>query len=129
MKYNHLSCLKILNDPDRYVNVYWQDFEKQGWSKNGDSIKVDKNGYFWIIGRVDDVIKVLGYRLGTVEVESALVSHDAVSEDVAIGLPHDVKGQGIHVYLILKTVKNGSKELGEEIKEWVKKEIDPIAVP
>ena len=119
----------ILNDPDRYVNVYWKEFEKQGWYKTGDSAKVDEDGYYWIIGRVDDVIKVSGYRLGTAEVESALVSHDAVSEAAAIGLPHDVKGQGIHVFVILKAGKTGSKELEQELKQHVRNEYSPVAVP
>ena len=119
----------ILNDPDRYVSVYWKDFEKQGWYKTGDSAKVDEDGYYWIIGRVDDVIKVSGYRLGTAEIESALVSHADVAEVAAIGLPHDVKGQGIHVYAILKTGKTGSKELEHELKDWVRNEYSPVAVP
>ena len=119
----------ILNDPERYKNVYWKDFEKQGWYKTGDSCKVDEDGYYWIIGRVDDVIKVSGYRLGTAEVESALVSHSAVSESACIGLPHDVKGQGIHAYVICKAGVTGSPALANELKDWVKKEMGPIAVP
>ena len=119
----------ILNDPDRYVDVYWKEFEKQGWYKTGDSAKVDEDGYYWIIGRVDDVIKVSGYRLGTAEVESALVSHEAVSEAAAIGLPHDVKGQGIHVFVILKAGRTGSKELEQELKQHVRNEYSPVAVP
>ncbi len=119
----------ILNDPDRYVEVYWKEFQKQGWYKTGDSAKVDEDGYYWIIGRVDDVIKVSGYRLGTAEIESSLVSHDAVAEVAAIGLPHDIKGQGIHCFVILKAGRTPSVNLANELKEWVRKEYSPIAVP
>lgn len=119
----------ILNDPERYKNVYWKDFEKQGWYKTGDSAKKDKDGYYWIIGRVDDVIKVSGHRLGTAEIESALVSHPAVAEVAAIGLPHDLKGQGIHCFLILKAGQTGSKELETQLKDHVRNEFGPIAVP
>ena len=119
----------ILNDPNRYVEVYWKEFEKQGWYKTGDSAKVDEDGYYWIIGRVDDVIKVSGYRLGTAEIESSLVSYPDVAEVAAIGLPHDVKGQGIHAYVILKAGKTGSPELAQQLKDWVRKEYSPVAVP
>lgn len=119
----------ILNDPERYKNVYWKEFEKFGWYKTGDSAKKDKDGYYWIIGRVDDVIKVSGHRLGTAEVESALVSHPAVAEVAAIGLPHDTKGQGIHCFLILKAGQTGSKELEAELKNHVRNEFGPIGVP
>jgi acetyl-CoA synthetase len=119
----------ILNDSERYVNTYWKEFEAQGWYKTGDSAKIDEDGYYWIIGRVDDVIKVSGYRLGTAEIESALVSHETVSEAATIGLPHEVKGDAIHAFVILKAGKTGSKELEVALKEWVKNEIGPIAVP
>ena len=91
----------IYGDPDRYVSQYWS--KNPGKYTTGDSAKRDKDGYFWIIGRVDDVIKVSGHRLGTAEVESALVSHPAVAEAAAIGLPHEVKGQGIHTFVLLRT--------------------------
>jgi acetyl-CoA synthetase len=91
----------IYGDPDRYVNQYWSKYP--GKYLTGDSAKRDKDGYFWIIGRVDDVIKVSGHRLGTAEVESALVSHPAVAEAAAIGLPHELKGQGIHTFVLLRT--------------------------
>ncbi len=90
----------IYKDPDRYVNQYWSKFP--GMYFTGDSARKDKDGYFWVIGRVDDVIKVSGYRLGTAEIESALVSHPAVAEAAAIGLPHEVKGNAIHAYVLLK---------------------------
>jgi acetyl-CoA synthetase len=101
----------IYGDPDRYVNQYWSKYP--GMYTTGDSAKRDKDGYFWIIGRVDDVIKVSGHRLGTAEIESALVSHPAVAEAAAIGLPHDVKGQAIHTFVLLRTGFAGTSELAE----------------
>ncbi|MDO9066137.1 MAG: acetate--CoA ligase, partial [Chloroflexota bacterium] len=89
----------IYKDPDRYVSQYWS--KNPGKYTTGDSAKRDKDGYYWIIGRVDDVIKVSGYRLGTAEIESALVSHPAVAEAAAIGLPHELKGQAIYAYVML----------------------------
>jgi acetyl-CoA synthetase len=119
----------IYGDPDRYKEIYWKEFEKQGWYKAGDSARIDEDGYVWIIGRIDDVIKVSGYRLGTAEVESALVSHPAVSEAATIALPHDLKGNAIHAYAILRAGFTGNKELEETLKEHVAKEIGPIARP
>ncbi len=119
----------IYGDPDRYKEVYWKDFEKQGWYKTGDSARIDEDGYVWIIGRIDDVIKVSGYRLGTAEVESALVSHPAVAEAAAIALPHDVKGNAIHTYVILRAGYEGSPDLEEELKKHVVHELGPIARP
>jgi acetyl-CoA synthetase len=119
----------IHNDPERFVETYWKDFEAQGWYKTGDSAKIDEDGYIWIIGRIDDVIKVSGYRLGTAEVESALVSHASVAEAAAIGLPHELKGNAIHVFVILRSGITGNKELEDELKEHVAKEIGKIAQP
>jgi acetyl-CoA synthetase len=119
----------IFNDPDRYVQTYWKDYEKQGWYKTGDSARIDKDGYVWIIGRIDDVIKVSGYRLGTAEIESALVSHPAVSEAAAIGLPHELKGNAIHAYVILRQGATPSPELEQELKDHVAREVGPIARP
>jgi acetyl-CoA synthetase len=119
----------IYGDPDRYKEIYWKEFEKQGWYKAGDSARIDKDGYVWIIGRIDDVIKVSGYRLGTAEVESALVSHPSVSEAATIALPHDLKGNAIHAFVILKAGLAGSKELEDALKEHVSHEIGPIARP
>ena len=90
---------------------------------------MDKDGDFWIIGRIDDVIKVAGYRLGTAEIESALVSHPAVAEAAAIGLPHDVKGNCIRCYVVLRAGREPSPELAEELVQHVAKEIGPIARP
>ncbi len=90
----------IYKDPDRYVKTYWSKYP--GMYLAGDSARKDEDGYFWIIGRVDDVIKVSGYRLGTAELESAFVSHPAVAEAAVIGLPHEIKGVAIHAYVILR---------------------------
>ncbi len=117
----------VYNDPDRFVNQYWSKFP--GMYMTGDSARKDEDGYFWIIGRVDDVIKVSGYRLGTAEIESALVSHPAVAEAAAIGLPHEVKGNAIHTFVILKTGFEKSDKLAEELKLHVGHEVGPIAKP
>jgi len=95
----------------------------------GDSARKDKDGYIWVIGRLDDVIKVSGYRLGTAEIESALVSHHAVAEAAAIGLPHDVKGNVIHAYVVLKAGHAEDENLSEDLKKHVGHEIGPIARP
>ena len=117
----------IYKDPDRYVAQYWTRFP--GAYFTGDSARRDADGYFWIIGRVDDVIKVSGYRLGTAEIESALVSHPAVAEAAAIGLPHDIKGNAIHAYVILRAGHEGNEALVEELKAHVGHEMGPIAKP
>jgi acetyl-CoA synthetase len=117
----------IYKDPDRYVSQYWSKYP--GVYFTGDSARKDKDGYFWIIGRVDDVIKVSGYRLGTAEIESALVSHPSVAEAAAIGLPHEIKGNAIHAYVILRAGFEGSESLVEELKGHVSHEMGPIAKP
>jgi acetyl-CoA synthetase len=117
----------IYGDPDRYVSQYWSKFP--GYYTAGDSAKRDKDGYFWIIGRVDDVIKVSGHRLGTAEIESALVSHHAVAEAAAIGLPHEVKGQAIHTFVLLRAGFAPSPELAEELRQHVATHMGPIARP
>jgi acetyl-CoA synthetase len=117
----------IYGDPERYVNQYWSKYP--GKYMTGDSAKRDKDGYYWIIGRVDDVLKVSGHRLGTAEVESALVSHEAVAESAAIGLPHDIKGQGIHVFCVLKQGYSPSAGLGETLRQHVATHMGPIARP
>jgi acetyl-CoA synthetase len=117
----------IYNDPDRYVSQYWSKFP--GVYFTGDSARRDKDGYYWVIGRVDDVIKVSGYRLGTAEIESALVSHPAVAEAAAIGLAHEIKGNAIHAYVILKASHEPSDSLVDELKAHVGHEIGPIAKP
>jgi acetyl-CoA synthetase len=117
----------IYRDPDRYRQQYWGKFGTM--YQTGDSARKDKDGYVWIIGRMDDVIKVSGYRLGTAEVESALVSHPAVAEAAAIGLPHEIKGNAIHAFAILKTGVEKTEKLAEELRQHVAHEIGPIARP
>jgi len=117
----------IYGDPDRYVKQYWSKYP--GKYMTGDSAKRDKDGYFWIIGRVDDVIKVAGHRLGTAEIESALVSHPAVAEAAAIGLPHEVKGTAIYCFCLLRAGYAASEALGEELRQHVAKHLGPIARP
>jgi acetyl-CoA synthetase len=117
----------IYGDPERYVKQYWSRYP--GKYLTGDSAKRDKDGYFWIIGRVDDVIKVSGYRLGTAEIESALVSHSAVAEAAAIGLPHEIKGNAIHTYVILRAGVAPTDALKEELRNHVGHEMGPIAKP
>ena len=117
----------IYGDNERYVNQYWS--KNPGKYTTGDSAKRDKDGYIWIIGRVDDVIKVSGHRLGTAEVESALVSHPAVAEAAAIGLPHELKGQGIHCFVLLRSGMTGTPELAEELRQHVAQTMGAIARP
>jgi acetyl-CoA synthetase len=119
----------IWGDPDRYVQQYWSEFAKQGWYFSGDSARKDDDGYFWIIGRMDDVLKVSGYRLGTAEVESALVSHKLVSEAAVIGVPDELKGNVIYAFCILNSGVAGNGDLVEELKRHVRSEVGPIAVP
>ena len=119
----------IWGDPDRFKQTYWADFAKQGWYFTGDSARRDEDGYFWIIGRMDDVIKVSGYRLGTAEIESALVSHPAVAESACVGIPDDVKGNVIHAFCILRGGVEGDEELVKALKNHVRHEVGPIAVP
>jgi acetyl-CoA synthetase len=117
----------IYNDPDKYIEKYWAKYP--GKYLTGDSAKRDDDGYYWIIGRTDDVIKVSGYRLGTAEIESALVSHPAVAEAAAIGLPHEIKGNAIYTYVILKAGFEKTEALNEELKLHVGHEVGPIAKP
>ena len=119
----------IYNDPQKFIDTYWKKYEKEGWYEPGDSAKRDSDGYIWIIGRSDDVIKVSGYRLGTAEVESALVNHPSVVEAAVIPLPHKLKGNAIHAFVILNNGLTGSKELATEIKNHVAKMMGPIAKP
>jgi len=117
----------VYKDPERYVSQYWSRFAKQGWYLTGDSARKDEDGYVWIIGRIDDVIKVAGYRLGTAEVESALVSHSAIAEAAVIGVPDEVKGNAIHAFCILRQGIVVPSE--DEVKAHVRRELGPIAVP
>ncbi|WP_448589409.1 acetate--CoA ligase [Thermodesulfobium sp.] len=117
----------VYKDPERYKQQYWSRFP--GVYFAGDSAKKDEDGYIWIIGRVDDVIKVAGYRLGTAEIESALVSHPAVAEAAAIGKPDPLKGNIIKVFVILKFGYEPSEKLAQELKNHVGHELGPIAKP
>lgn len=120
-------AITVFKDPDRFVKTYWEKYP--GRYMAGDSAKRDKDGYFWVIGRTDDVIKVSGYRLGTAEVESALVSHPAVAEAAVIGLAHEVKGQAIHCYCLLRQGYKPSPELEEEVRNHVATHLGPIVKP
>jgi len=117
----------VYKDPDRYVKTYWSRYP--GMYTTGDSARKDEDGYFWIIGRVDDVIKVSGYRLGTAELESAFVSHHAVAEAAVIGLPHEIKGVAIHAYVTLKAGVEKTDTLVDELKQHIAHEVGPIAKP
>ncbi len=117
----------LYRDPERYVQTYWSRFPGRYFT--GDSAKIDEDGYFWIIGRVDDVIKVSGYRLGTAEIESALVAHPDVVEAAVIGVPHEIKGNAIHAYVVLRAGMQGSPQLEKELIEWVAEHIGKIARP
>ncbi len=119
----------VYGDPQRYVDQYWKAYEKQGWYLAGDSARKDEDGYIWVIGRIDDVIKVSGYRLGTAEIESGLVSHPAVAESAVIGVPDEVRGSVIYAYCILKSGVEGSDDLVDKLKDHVRHEVGPIAVP
>ncbi len=119
----------VWGDPDRYRQTYWSDFSAQGWYFSGDSARRDEDGYFWIIGRMDDVIKVSGYRLGTAEIESALVSHKDVAEAAVIGVPDELKGHAILAFCILNAGQQGSEALERELKDHVRHEVGPIAIP
>ncbi len=117
----------VYGDHERFVQTYFSTYKGKYFT--GDGCRRDEDGYYWITGRVDDVINVSGHRMGTAEVESALVSHDAVSEAAVVGYPHDVKGQGIYCYITLMAGKEGSDALRKELVTHVRKEIGPIASP
>jgi acetyl-CoA synthetase len=117
----------VFGDHDRFVQTYFSTFK--GMYFTGDGARRDEDGYYWITGRVDDVLNVSGHRLGTAEVESALVAHPAVAEAAVVGYPHDIKGQGIYCYVTLKADIEPSAELRKDLIAWVRKEIGPIATP
>ncbi|MDJ0753388.1 MAG: acetate--CoA ligase [Ardenticatenaceae bacterium] len=119
----------LYKDPDRYVETYWSRYSKQGWYLPGDSAKKDEDGYIWVIGRIDDVIKVSGYRLGTAEIESALVSHPTVAESAVIGIPDELRGNVIHAYCILRSGVEKTEQLKLDLKDHVGEEMGPIAKP
>ncbi len=117
----------VYGDHKRFVETYFSAFEGRYFS--GDGARRDSDGYFWITGRVDDVLNVSGHRMGTAEVESALVSHESVAESAVVGYPHDVKGQGIYAYITLVAGLEPDLELEKSLKLWVRKEIGAIATP
>lgn len=119
----------IYGDPDRMVKTYFATYAKQGWYLAGDSARKDEDSYIWVIGRLDDVIKVSGYRLGTAEIESALVSHPSVAEAAVIGVPDEVRGNVIYAYCLPRAGVAISEELVDKLKQHVRDEIGPIAVP
>jgi acetyl-CoA synthetase len=117
----------VYGDHQRFKETYFQQYK--GYYFTGDGCRRDGDGYYWITGRVDDVLNVSGHRLGTAEVESALVAHPKVSEAAVVGFPHDVKGQGIYCYVTLMAGEPASDDLAVELRNWVRKEIGPIASP
>ena len=117
----------VFGDHQRFIDTYFSTFPGRYFS--GDGCRRDEDGYYWITGRVDDVINVSGHRMGTAEVESALVAHTDVAEAAVVGYPHDIKGQGIYAYVTVNIGVKTSEELLTELKQWVRKEIGPIATP
>jgi acetyl-CoA synthetase len=117
----------VYGDHDRFVETYFSMFK--GYYFSGDGCRRDEDGYYWITGRVDDVINVSGHRMGTAEVESALVAHPKVAEAAVVGYPHDIKGQGIYCYVTLMEGQEYTEALKTELKNWVRTEIGPIATP
>ena len=117
----------VFGDHERFVQTYFSTFK--GLYFTGDGARRDEDGYYWITGRVDDVINVSGHRMGTAEVESALVAHPKVAEAAVVGFPHDIKGQGIYAYVTLKLGEEPTEALRKELVAWVRKEIGPIASP
>ena len=117
----------VWGDHDRFISAYFTDYK--GYYFTGDGCRRDADGYYWITGRVDDVINVSGHRMGTAEIESALVAHPKIAEAAVVGYPHNIKGQGIYCYVTLMTGENPTDELRLELRNWVRKEIGPIASP
>ena len=117
----------VYGDHERFVETYFSAYE--GYYTTGDGARRDEDGYYWITGRTDDVLNVSGHRMGTAEVESALVAHSQVAEAAVVGYPHDIKGQGIYAYVTLMEGVEPNDELRAELQQWVRKEIGPIAKP
>ena len=117
----------VFGDHQRFIDTYFRAFP--GCYFTGDGAKRDEDGYYWITGRVDDVLNVAGHRLGTAEIESALVAHTKVAEAAVVGCPHDIKGQGIYAYVTLVFDAEPTEKLRKELREWVRREIGPIATP
>jgi acetyl-CoA synthetase len=117
----------VYGDHQRFVETYFSTYK--GYYFTGDGCRRDADGYYWITGRVDDVLNVSGHRLGTAEIESALVAHPKVSEAAVVGYPHNIKGQGIYAYVTLMAGEKGDDPLTGELRQWVRKEIGAIASP
>jgi acetyl-CoA synthetase len=117
----------LYGDHQRFIDTYFKTFRDMYFT--GDGARRDADGYYWITGRVDDVINVAGHRLGTAEIESALVAHSQVAEAAVVGFPHDIKGQGIYAYVTLIAGVEPSEPLRAELRDWVRREIGPIATP
>src|SRR5256714_9154897 len=117
----------VYGDHARFEQTYFSTYKGKYFT--GDGCRRDADGYYWITGRVDDVINVSGHRMGTAEVESALVAHEKVSEAAVVGFPHDIKGQGIYAYVTLMAGVEPTEDLRKELVTWVRKEIGPIASP
>jgi len=117
----------VYGDHKRFAETYFSTYKGRYFT--GDGCRRDADGYYWITGRVDDVINVSGHRMGTAEVESALVAHPKVAEAAVVGYPHDIKGQGIYAYVTLKVGEEPTEGLRKELVQWVRKEIGPIAQP
>ena len=117
----------VYGDHERFVQTYFSTYKGKYFT--GDGCRRDADGYYWITGRVDDVLNVSGHRLGTAEVESALVAHPKVAEAAVVGYPHDIKGQGIYCYVTLMAGENGGEDLRKELVTWVRREIGALATP
>ena len=117
----------VYGDHQRFIDTYFSQFDGKYFT--GDGCKRDKDGYYWITGRVDDVIIVSGHNLGTAEIESAFVAHPKVAEAAVVGYPHDIKGNGLYCYVTLNVGEEPNGDLERELKLWVRKQIGPIATP
>ena len=117
----------VYGDHKRFIDTYFSQFDGKYFT--GDGCRRDKDGYYWITGRVDDVIIVSGHNLGTAEIESAFVAHPKVAEAAVVGYPHDIKGNGLYCYVTLNAGEQPNGDLERELKLWVRKQIGPIATP
>ena len=123
----------IWGDPDRFKKSYYpDDFKGRHYYLAGDGASRDEDGYYWIMGRIDDVLNVSGHRLGTMEIESALVAHELVAEAAVVGKPHDVKGEAVVAFVVLKGARpsgDDAKKIAKTLRDWVGQDIGPIAKP
>jgi acetyl-CoA synthetase len=123
----------VYGDHKRWVNTYWVQYKDPETGKpmymTGDGSRYNEDGYYFVMGRIDDVLKVSGHRLGTAEIESALVKHPSVAETAVVGFPHDIKGEDIYAFVTLKVGVDKSDDLRQELRKWVRTEVGPIATP